>query len=731
MAATLKQIKKRRGQVGLIFITPLIVYFLIFQLAPILISFFISFTDWNGRSPKFNIVGFKNYISIFTNRVLYPEFWTSLGTTFKYMLLTVPLSVILATIVAAILNNKIKGERFFKTAFYIPTVTAGAAVSAIWLFMLDPAYGVVGWINQTFGTRLNLLGTTKTALPTLALMSVWGGLGYNVLIILSAMKNINPQLYEACEVDGGGFFHKFFHVTIPGIMPTLYFIIITSVIGSLQAFDQMYLMTGGGPEGSTRTFMLTVYKTMFTYEEAGVASAMSYFLFFIIIVITFLQFRLLPQGHQTETETSKRSIFRKKHPVIYKGDIKTTTQTVQIKPEIHEMSPEEINALTLKRQKDNRRKIRLTKLSRVVQYAILTLLAIGFIFPYVWLVTNSFRTPEAIFNSGQFSILPRDMSGKVRFVIDNYKEAFEYLDLKRVFFNTMIVCLVNTFLNLFLNALSGYAFARLKFKGRELTFKFIILSIMIPGTVMTIPNLIICRLLGIDDTLLVLILPFTMSVYNVFLMRQQFYNLPKELEEAAILDGAGPFRIFFQVSLPLVTPMLVVLGITTFMRNYNNFLWTLVSLQSPENFTLARSLGDLVSAGNSNPSFYPIMLAGSVIVSLPLVIQDNIPKLAVKPTLNSPLTYEMFRLIVKDNMDEIHFIEYDAGALVEGTFYFDLRELGRKGIWSDILLEYKTAANRYDLLVENAVDINQQITVNGKTYKFEEWEGLLEVHWKE
>lgn len=404
---------------------------------------------------------------------------------------------------------------------------------------------------------------------------------------------------------------------------------------------------------------------------------------------------------------------------------------MQIKPEIHEMSPEEINALTLKRQKDNRRKIRLTKLSRVVQYAILTLLAIGFIFPYVWLVTNSFRTPEAIFNSGQFSILPRDMSGKVRFVIDNYKEAFEYLDLKRVFFNTMIVCLVNTFLNLFLNALSGYAFARLKFKGRELTFKFIILSIMIPGTVMTIPNLIICRLLGIDDTLLVLILPFTMSVYNVFLMRQQFYILPKELEEAAILDGAGPFRIFFQVSLPLVTPMLVVLGITTFMRNYNNFLWTLVSLQSPENFTLARSLGDLVSAGNSNPSFYPIMLAGSVIVSLPLVIQDNIPKLAVKPTLNSPLTYEMFRLIVKDNMDEIHFIEYDAGALVEGTFYFDLRELGRKGIWYDILLEYKTAANRYDLLVENAVDINQQITVNGKTYKFEEWEGLLEVHWKE
>lgn len=137
---------------------------------------------------------------------------------------------------------------------------------------------------------------------------------------------------------------------------------------------------------------------------------------------------------------------------------------------------------------------------------------------------------------------------------------------------------------------------------------------------MTIPNLIICRLLKIDDTLLVLILPFVMSVYNVFLMRQQFYNLPDELEEAAILDGAGPLKIFFKISLPLVTPMMVVLGITTFMWNYNNFLWTLVAIQSPENFTLARSLGDLVSAGSSNPSMYPIMLAGSVLVSLPLVI---------------------------------------------------------------------------------------------------------------
>lgn len=620
MAATLKQVHRRRGQVGFLFILPLLVYFLIFQLAPILISFFISFTSWNGRSLTFDFIGFKNYIAIFTNRILYPNFWKSLGTTFKYMLITVPLSIVLATFVAAILNSKIKGERFFKTAFYIPAVTAGTAISAIWLFLLDPTIGAVGFINKTFGLHINLLGKTNTALFTLGIMAVWGGLGYNVLIILSAMKNINPQLYEACEVDGGGFFRQFFHVTIPGIMPTLYFMIITSVIGSLQAFDQMYLMTGGGPEGSTTTFMLTVYKTMFEYEEAGVASAMSYFLFFIIIAITIIQSKIVPQGYQTELQRGGDRPVKEVNGEVSKIGRKDDFVPTLLVIKSEESSAERLQELLEKRKRENKRKIILHKVGVIFKYVILTLLAFAFIFPYLWLISNSFKEPAAIFSAEQFSLIPRDVNGKIKLVFSNYKNAIEHLNLGQVFLNTLIVCGVNTVVNLFLNALAGYAFARLKFKGRDFTFRVMILSIMIPGTIMTIPNLLICRLLKIDDTLLVLILPFIMSVYNVFLMRQQFYNLPDELEEAAILDGAGPFKIFFKISLPLVTPMMVVLGITTFMWNYNNFLWTLVAIQSPENFTLARSLGDLVSAGGSNPSMYPIMLAGSVLVSLPLVI---------------------------------------------------------------------------------------------------------------
>ncbi len=269
-----------------------------------------------------------------------------------------------------------------------------------------------------------------------------------------------------------------------------------------------------------------------------------------------------------------------------------------------------------KRRKSSPKKL----IARFFVYLILAILAFLFVFPYIWLIFASFKTPEAIFRPG-FQLLPRDENGNLQFVFLNYLNALESLNLARVFFNTMVVCIVNTALNLLLNAMAGYAFARIDFAGRRWLFPFVLGAMMIPGAIMTIPNLVICQWLGVIDSLWALILPFTMSIYNVFLMRQQFIGLSKDLEEAATMDGASSFRVFFTICLPLVSPMLVVLGITTFMWNYNNFMWTLLALPTNSDvWTLARSLGELVSAGRSDANRYPQMLAGSVITSLPLII---------------------------------------------------------------------------------------------------------------
>ena len=293
----------RENITGWLFVLPLIIYFIVFQLAPMIISFVISLNDWNMRTPM-KFVGFENYTHLLTNyQGLFDDFWPSLVVTVKYILLTVPASVILVLVVAALLNSKVRGEGIFKTIFYIPSVTSGVAIAAIWMFMVDPQHGM---INQLLGTHISFLATKSTALYTLAVMAIWGGLGYNTLIMLSAMKGINESLYEAAEIDGAGAFKKFIHVTIPSVTPIIFFISITSVIGAFQAFDQMYLTTGGGPEKSTMTYMLGLYNQAFEYNNMGIACAMSYILFAIIMVITFIQFKVQPQNMDNGTGGKKK-----------------------------------------------------------------------------------------------------------------------------------------------------------------------------------------------------------------------------------------------------------------------------------------------------------------------------------------------------------------------------------------------------------------------------------------
>lgn len=260
------------------------------------------------------------------------------------------------------------------------------------------------------------------------------------------------------------------------------------------------------------------------------------------------------------------------------------------------------------------------KVGRIAAYAVLILLAFCFLFPYLYLICTSFMTPEDLFEPG-FHMLPIDDNGHLYLTFENYSNAMDSLRLATTFVITILICVVNTALNLLLNAMAGYALARFEFAGKKVVFPLILASMTIPGAIMTIPNLIICQFLGVIDTIGALILPFVMSIYNVFLMRQQFLGLSKDLEEAAEIDGANPFKVFFTICLPLVSPMLIVLGITTFMWNYNNFMWTLLAIPTNTDiYTLSRALGELVSAGSSDPNRYPQMLAGSVITSLPLVL---------------------------------------------------------------------------------------------------------------
>jgi multiple sugar transport system permease protein len=292
--------KNREIITGYLFIAPLIVYFVVFQIAPIMMSLFYSLTDWDMRkSPVF--VGIQNYLSLFTDKLMYPNFWPSLWVTFKYILIAMPFSLVIPLLLALILNRKIKGQVFFRTAFYIPVVTPAVASAAMWRWILDPMFGLLNLtIKNTPLVNLVIkphswLNEVGVALATLAMMAVWGGLGYNILIYLSGLKVIPEELYESAQVDGATAFQKFRYITLPMLIPTIFFLVITGFIGNFQAFDQMYLLTKGGPNDSTLTYVLSLFNHAFTYYEMGIACAMSYILLVIILIVTLLNFKFIPQ----------------------------------------------------------------------------------------------------------------------------------------------------------------------------------------------------------------------------------------------------------------------------------------------------------------------------------------------------------------------------------------------------------------------------------------------------
>ena len=270
---------------GILFISPWLFTFVWFTLGPFIASFFLSFTKY--RFHDFPIwYGLNNYINLFTDDA---KFIRSIFNTFYYTAVHVPGSMFMAFFVAILLNQKIKGQPIFRTAFYLPSVTTGIATAFLWILLLQPN----GLINQGLGLvgieGPRWLTSQHWAMPALILMSFWG-LGTTLIIYLAALQGIPEHLYEAASIDGAGPGRKLWHVTIPMMTPAIFLTAVLQIIGSWQVFTQALIVTNGGPRDSTLFVLLHLYRTGFEYYQMGYASAIAWVLFVIIMIFTLVQF---------------------------------------------------------------------------------------------------------------------------------------------------------------------------------------------------------------------------------------------------------------------------------------------------------------------------------------------------------------------------------------------------------------------------------------------------------
>jgi multiple sugar transport system permease protein len=282
----------RRREVieGYLFALPWIVGYIAFSGGPIVASAYLSFTKYNVLLPP-EFIGFRNYVYALTEDDL---FIPSVLKTFYYAILVVPPAIVLSLAIAILLNQKLMGTAFWRTMFFLPTLTPVVAAAVLWRWMLNPDVGLINYLLSLVSIKgPGWLSSIEWAVPSLALIGLWTSVGgAQMIIFLAGLQNVPQDLIEAAGIDGAGAWTRFLHVTLPMVTPTIFFNLILGVIFSLRTFDVAFVATNGGPARATWFISIHIYQNAFVSFDMGYASALSWMFFILLLLITFLQFRV-------------------------------------------------------------------------------------------------------------------------------------------------------------------------------------------------------------------------------------------------------------------------------------------------------------------------------------------------------------------------------------------------------------------------------------------------------
>lgn len=274
---------------GIMFLLPSIILFGVFLFYPLLRTIYLSFflTDASGETTVF--IGWENYINLFTS----PIFLQSIKSTFLFVLYTVPITVIVALFLAVIANEKLKGVGIFRTLYSSTMGISVAAASVFWLYLFHPSIGLLNILLEGIGLKeIGWLTDPTWALIGISITTIWMNIGFTFLILLGGLQSIDSHLYESADIDGAGYFYKLWRITIPMLSPTLFFVVTVTIINAFQTFGQIDILTQGGPVNSTNLIVYSIYREAFVNYKFGSASAQAVLLFLLILIMTFLQFRI-------------------------------------------------------------------------------------------------------------------------------------------------------------------------------------------------------------------------------------------------------------------------------------------------------------------------------------------------------------------------------------------------------------------------------------------------------
>jgi multiple sugar transport system permease protein len=292
--------RNRNNWRGYLFVAPATLYLVLFSFVPMVVAAYLSLYRWPLLNPDREFVGLGNYVEALRD----PFFRGAFVNTLLYAAMSVPLGMLSSLAVAVLVSQKLRGMAFFRTLYYVPAVSSGVAISMVWIWVFMPQDGLINYCLRLVGGAgdVDFLGDPHLVMPALVLMSMWIGLGPRMVIFLAGIQGIPQSLYESAQIDGAGAWQRFWHITLPMLVPTTFFVLVTSTIGAFQLFTPVYVMTKGGPRRATDVVVYHIFKEAWHKFHIGSASAQSYVLLAVILVISLIQFRLMRRQLQEAAE---------------------------------------------------------------------------------------------------------------------------------------------------------------------------------------------------------------------------------------------------------------------------------------------------------------------------------------------------------------------------------------------------------------------------------------------
>ena len=553
---------------GLLLTLPYLLFFALFVLYPLLFALGLVFTNWDMIRPA-RFVGLKNFAILLTDSV----FWQALWNTVKFLVVHITLQLCVALGIALVLNRKIALRGLFRTAFFLPVVVSGVVVTILWKQIYDTDTGLLNQLLGSLGASpVAWLTHPALSMPAIAVMATWKNVGFYVVLFLAGLQNIPSSLYEAADVEGASGGEKFRTITLPMLSPVIFLVLVLSTINGFKLFVEPYVMTGGGPDNSTISMVLYLYKQAFDYQHMGYSATLGFALAAFILLVVMVQRRFLERDY------------------LSFGWLPVPTRALSLLPA----------------------GLRVPRAARkAILYGLLALAALVFVYPFLWMITATFRAP------GQ-PLSPNPFAGFGAMTLENYRILFRSVPLARSFLNSVLVTGLVTGSVLVFGAMVGYALARLEFRGKRAVGALILVTMMVPGELLLIPLYSLIAKLGWPNSYQALILPFALNAMSILMFKQFFVGVPEGLSEAARVEGCSELGILFKVFLPLSRPVFITVGIITFVGSWNEVLWPLIVIKDPAMMTLPQAV-TLYAVGQAAGDV-GVQLAGALILSLPVVL---------------------------------------------------------------------------------------------------------------